>query len=72
MPYSNDADPLILQNISGSRRQSIVVIVVIVTLSIPSRCLPDGQIDDDDGDKSNDGNDTGPAAEISKKILGST
>jgi hypothetical protein len=47
----------------GSQRRSIVVVVIVIVLSIPSRCLPDGQIDNDDGD---DGNDTGAVAEQSR------
>ena len=43
----------------GSRRRSIVVVVILVALGIPSRWLPDGRINEDDG---NDGNNTGAVA----------
>ena len=49
----------------GSRQRSIVVVVVIVALGIPSRCLPDRRIDDDAndaGDDGDDGNNMGMAA----------
>ena len=43
----------------GSRRQSILVVVVAVALGIPSRCLLDRRINNNDGDG---GNNTGAAA----------
>ena len=41
------------------RRLSIIVIVAVVALGIPSRCLPNGRIDDNNA---NDGDDRGTAA----------
>ena len=43
----------------GSQWRSIVVVVVVVALGIPSRCLPNGRINYDDKDN---GDDTGAAA----------
>ena len=54
----NDAIPLPPWD-RGSRRWSIVLVVVILVLGIPSQCLPNGRINENnDDDDANDGNNT--------------